>query len=53
MFASKVSDATPPVTPSAILLNQDLCAKIPDVQKYYYICVVGATNVIVDFGATS
>ncbi|TSC83302.1 MAG: hypothetical protein G01um101419_56 [Parcubacteria group bacterium Gr01-1014_19] len=28
---------------------RDLCAKVPDVQNYYYICVVGATNVIIDF----
>ncbi len=28
---------------------KDLCAKVPDVQNYYYICIVGATNVIIDF----
>ncbi|MDO8466849.1 MAG: hypothetical protein Q7S83_01780 [bacterium] len=28
---------------------KELCGKIPDIQNYYYICVVGAVNVVVDF----
>ncbi len=28
---------------------KDICAKVPDEKDHYYLCIVGATNVIIDF----